>query len=122
MWIIDDDPIYVFTVSQAIAIGGFQMETEVFGDGLQAIDAMRQVKSGSRKAPDIVLIDLNMPIWDGWDFMEEFANLQCDLNTAFYVVSSSDHPDDVRRAENFSFVKKFILKPITIEKLQGIDQ
>jgi YesN/AraC family two-component response regulator len=69
--------------------------------------------------PDIILVDVYMPGFDGWDFLEQLKLFYPTLNKRIevYILSAFKYPEDVQRAAKYSFVKAYILKPITKEVL-----
>jgi len=72
--------------------------------------------------PDIILLDLQMPEFDGWDFLEAFSRIYSSLpkNIKIYVFSSSINPVDINRSAGYPFVCDFISKPMKQETLQQI--
>jgi CheY-like chemotaxis protein len=70
--------------------------------------------------PDLILLDLNMPIMDGWQFLEEFSRSQPAKKIALYVVSSSIDPVEHRRAASYHVVSNFFIKPLMREDLEKI--
>jgi CheY-like chemotaxis protein len=60
-----------------------------------------------------------MPIMDGWDFLDEYAQLNHDLDkkSTIYMVSSSNNQKDVERAKRFDEVTDYLIKPVTRDKL-----
>jgi len=115
---VDDDPIYVFTTKRTLEIGEFCNSILVFNDGKEAFDILYSMSVKGEDMPDMILLDLNMPIWDGWDFLNEFSKLTLPKKITIYIVSSSKHPEDIYKAKKYSLVSNFIIKPITIDKLK----
>jgi CheY-like chemotaxis protein len=115
--IVDDDPIYVFTTKQRLQIGSFCNNILIYNNGKEAFEALKALIEDNKPLPDIILLDLNMPVWDGWDFLDEFQTIKANKKIAIYIVSSSDNPDDIARSKSYQIVNNFIIKPISIEKL-----
>jgi CheY-like chemotaxis protein len=67
----------------------------------------------------LVFLDLNMPILDGWGFLEEFKKINYALNFSveIYILSSSINPCDIEKSKQNIFVKDYICKPLTNEKI-----
>lgn len=118
--IIDDDPIYVFTTSRTLHNLGFCEDVVVYKDGKEAYEGLCALISENGNLPNLILLDLNMPVWDGWDFLKEFSKLEGGREIPIFVVSSSDHPDDLDRAEKDEAVHGVLLKPLTREKLNEV--
>jgi CheY-like chemotaxis protein len=115
--IVDDDPIYIFTTKQRLQISNFCNNILIYNNGKEAFEALKALIENNNTLPDVILLDLNMPVWDGWDFLDEFQTIKANKKIAIYIVSSSDNPDDIARSKSYHIVNDFIIKPITIEKL-----
>ncbi len=117
-FLIDDDPIYQ-TISKKI-ISKFQPEKTInsFYNGLEAIEKLRTIES----LPDIILLDIEMPVMDGWDFMKQFNELkpQFPKEVLVYIVSSSIAADDQMRAKAFPSISGYFSKPLTAETISEI--
>jgi CheY-like chemotaxis protein len=91
---------------------------ETIMPSFNGVEAIRDVKhlNNSLGTNDLVLIflDINMPIMDGWDFLEIFKQLSNELkyNYKIFVLSSSINPDDIEKAKNNSFVTDYCSKPL----------
>ncbi len=112
--LVDDDRITVFLTQKLIS--GFEIKELVCKEnGKAGIDYLVARKDASLELPDIVLLDLNMPVLDGWGFLEAFSESCCADNpkVAIYICSSSDAPTDILRAKTYPFVRQFITKPLT---------
>ena len=119
-FVVDDDPIFVFGIKRAIEIVGFCKNLLVFGNGQEALDTIKSILTSNEKLPDVILLDLNMPVMDGWEFIEEFIKIPCSKEILIYVVSSSIDPEDVKRAKSLESVSGYIVKPISLDSLKDI--
>ena len=117
--IVDDDKIFSFLTMKTIEQTKLFDQIKVFGNGLDAINFFKENINNQTLLPEIVLLDLNMPIMDGWQFLEEFLLLSPVLTNDIYiyVVSSSISEEDINRAKSISAVSDFIVKPISKDKI-----
>ncbi|WP_108808328.1 response regulator [Aquimarina spinulae] len=118
--IIDDDPIFVFGIKKIMELVDFCNGFMVFRNGEEALNNLKAIISANEKLPDVILLDLNMPVLDGIQFLEEFVKVPCKKKIIIYVVSSSVDPEDILRAKSFEYVSDYIVKPISVEKLKDI--
>jgi len=118
--VIDDDPIFVFGIKKVMQLINFCEGIMVFKNGQDALNNLRAIISAKEKLPDVILLDLNMPILDGWQFLDEFVKIPCEKEILIYVVSSSVDPEDVLRAKSYEGVSDYIVKPISVAKLKEV--
>ncbi len=118
--IVDDDPIYIFATRKIMKMAGFCNSFLVFHNGKEALDNLQAIIKSGSQVPDIILLDLNMPIMDGWQFLDEFVKVQHDKVITIYIVTSSIDPDDIKRAKSYEMVNNYVIKPVTEKKLQEI--
>lgn len=123
--IIDDDKIYVNLVKKIIEIKRLSENLLIYKNGKEALDYFRLVMENvtdEEKLPDIIFLDLNMPVMDGWEFLSEFIKIKNKLNKkiTLYVVSSSIDPRDLERAKSFNMVTDYLIKPIELKKFEQI--
>jgi CheY-like chemotaxis protein len=111
--IVDDDDIFQFTVRMQLEKLGLAEEVMVFSDGQEAIDFIQS--ADKEELPSILLLDINMPIIDGWDFLDLFLKVPAEKQQwmEILMLSSSINPDDVKRAEANPFVVDYVTKPIS---------
>ncbi|WP_082815670.1 response regulator [Flavobacterium chilense] len=116
---VDDDDIFVFLTTKIIEQTNLVDLIKVFGNGLDAINFLKENKNNVDALPDIILLDLSMPIMNGWQFLEEYNKLNPTIGKkiTIYICSSSISPDDITRAKTISEVSDYIIKPITKDKL-----
>ncbi|OCB74992.1 response regulator [Flavobacterium glycines] len=119
IWIIDDDPIYQIIMKKIILKSGIFSATQSFTNGKEAIDSLKKNITENEKFPDIILLDIEMPVLDGWGFMEEIAVLKSQINAKLniYISSSSIAIDDKERAKNNPNIFGYMCKPISLEDL-----
>lgn len=120
--VIDDDPIYTFLIKRIIDEAEVSLKSIFFKNGREALNYFTEHKDNSEKLPQLVLVDINMPILDGWQFMDGFATLATSFrnNIAVYISSSSTDEDDFQRALETPHVLELIPKPISSERLREL--
>ncbi len=120
--LIDDDPAFVYITEKIIEKTNQFREVMVFDNGLNALNYLKENIRNSLHLPNIIFLDLSMPVMDGWQFLEEYAllNIENKSKITVYICSSSISPYDITRAKSISEVTDFIIKPITKEKLTEI--
>lgn len=120
--LIDDDPAFVFITEKIIEKTNHFKEVKVFDNGLNALNYLKENLNNDTHLPNIIFLDLSMPVMDGWQFLDEYALLKIKDKSKItvYICSSSISPYDITRAKSISEVTDFIIKPITKEKLTEI--
>jgi len=120
--VIDDDPICVFGIKKTFKELAIPNHIVVYKNGLEAINGLKNLLWKGEKLPSLIFLDLNMPIMDGWDFLEEFTKIPNEnrANVKIYVISSSIDPRDLLKAKAYSAVKNYFIKPITSNKIVKI--
>ena len=83
--IIDDDPIFVFGIKKVMELINFSDSIMVFKNGQEALDNLRPIILAKENLPDIILLDLNMPVLDGWQFLDEFIKIPCSKKIIIYI-------------------------------------
>ena len=120
--LVDDDDTFVFITKRIIEKTNHVKEIKVFGNGLDALNYLKENLNSEYKLPDIIFLDLSMPIMDGWQFLDEFTSLESQKTSKIiiYVCSSSISPHDIMKAKKMSAVSDFIIKPVTKDKFSEI--
>jgi len=87
-----------------------------------ALTYLQQKAINTTEHPDLIFLDINMPGMNGWDFLEAYGNLAPELRSQSLVImlSTSENPDDVERANQSPVVSDFKTKPITKEVIEDI--
>ncbi|KYG82270.1 response regulator [Roseivirga echinicomitans] len=114
---VDDDPINQFLSKVIITKNVNNAEVITFGNVQDAISYITKEGIGFQKI--ILLLDINMPQFDGWDFLDQFDELNVELKQKFdiYLLSSSTDKADLNKAKFYPFVIDFIAKPLTSNSL-----
>jgi len=115
IWIIDDDDIFQFITRKSIEKIDKNRNIITFSNGQEAIKSINQ----TREIPDVILLDINMPIMDGWEFLNKYEGIRDskDKNTHIYMVSSSIDSKDLAKAQNSIHITDYITKPIDESKM-----
>lgn len=115
--IIDDDPIHIFSTKKLLKIAGYTGDFIVYENGKEAYESL--VEKGVN--PDLILLDLNMPVMNGWEFLENIIKL-VSLETVppIYIMTSSIDQEEVKKSKKYIIVKDFISKPFTVDKIKSI--
>ncbi|MBS1601093.1 MAG: response regulator [Bacteroidetes bacterium] len=115
--IIDDDELFTYVLSKQMQVVNFSKTVLVFHNGLEALNYLRPIVESPEALPAVILLDLNMPVLDGWQFLDEFMRLRPVRTVTVFIVSSSIDAADHERALAYKDVKNFYIKPITEENL-----
>lgn len=120
--IVDDDEIYQFTVTKTIKNHNLAKKILVFSDGELAIQFLMDNIGNNENVPDVIFLDINMPIMDGWQFLEEYVHIKPRIGkkVTIYMVSSSVDPVDLERANKIGELSDYIIKPVTPDNLKDI--
>ena len=122
LWIIDDDPMSSFYIKRLAELGELAHIITIYNSAQGAIDYLLHHKKSQEHLPDVILLDIYMPEIDGWQFLMELKKIETLLvkQPEVYIISSSNHPKDLSRADTFPEVKAYFQKPVTLEVLKDV--
>jgi two-component system chemotaxis response regulator CheY len=120
--LIDDDEIFQFITTRLIERANLAKELKQFYNGDTALHYLNDHAENEEDLPDIILLDINMPVIDGWMFLDAFKTLENKLKKiiTIYMVSSSIAPEDISRAKANPLVKDYLVKPVSMETLHDV--
>lgn len=120
--IIDDDHIVVFGMKIMMKEVDFCEDVIVFTNGQEAIDGLTEIINRGEQLPPVIFLDLNMPIMNGWEFLEDFLKIPNNNRNyvTIYIISSSVDARDIEKSRQYGIVNNYILKPVTNKDLKNI--
>lgn len=126
---VDDDAITLMLCKKVIAKAELSSEIDTSNNGEEALKYFENLKKEKEannviSEPQLIFLDLNMPIMNGWEFLDIFS--KSEYYTIFpevkvIVLSSTIDPRDIEKAKQYPMVLNFLSKPITIEMLKSIN-
>lgn len=122
---IDDDPITLMLFKKVVNKASFAKEIINAINGQEAITLINTINSNSiqEKKPQLIFLDLNMPVMGGWEFLDLFnTSNYFDLNnTKVIILTSTIDPEDIKKSKSYPNVIEFLSKPITVEMLDYLN-
>lgn len=118
--IIDDDAVSVLILKKMLINAGFLDNPMVFKNGNEAINFLNSNYKSIEKY--FIFLDINMPIMNGWEFLEEIEPKINTENFSVYLLTSSTSEQDIIKSKNYKSIKKFISKPVAKEILSEIKE
>lgn len=120
--LVDDDQVYQFAASKTIEATGLAGHIKICNDGHDAINYLHGILHSSELLPDIIFLDINMPVMDGWEFLDAYGALANKINKTIniYLVSSSVDKNDIMRSQQFGYVTDYLVKPVYKEKFSQV--
>lgn len=113
--IIDDDPILRFTLRKMlIGLPAWNLNVIGFENGVQAMDYFQLNKDSPTQLPDMLFVDINMPVMSGWELMDEIKRSgTCIINhIPVFILSSSTSLLDRERIKEYPFINGYLVKPL----------
>jgi CheY-like chemotaxis protein len=120
--VIDDDKIFQLITNKTLHTIEQVGRVWQFYNGEEALIYLQDHAAQADELPDIILLDINMPVVDGWTFLKDYLPLHGKLckPISIHMVSSSIDPKDIERAGEISLVQEYIIKPINKDKILDV--
>jgi len=122
--IIDDDDVYIHLIKKIVDLKKLCENLLIFKNGKEALEYFKAIieNTSNDVLPEIILLDLNMPVMDGWKFLKKFTKISSPVahQTTLYIVSSSIDSYEIEKAKSYDLVTDYLVKPITIDSLETL--
>lgn len=121
--LIDDDPMFNFIHNKVIKKANIDYTVHTFDNAESALEKLNSIAlSGGDDMRHIIFLDINMPVLDGWGFLERFSELYRSFmkSCKVFILSSSNDLYDIERSKAYPMVQGFISKPLTVSHLIDI--
>ena len=122
IFIIDDDNMYQMLLSRTIRKINDQLNIVSFTNGEEALEHFKELFNQNSTLPDLVLVDINMPVLDGWQFLDDLEIIRPGYKNEIpvYLISTSLDENDKNKAQENEYIRDFIIKPLPTEWLDEI--
>ena len=120
--LVDDDEATNFIHNYVLKEANFASQVRFAENGLDALEYLNSIDDSVYLRPDLIFVDINMPVMNGWDFLKQYKLLNQDLLSQIVVVmlTTSYNPDDRENSANIDGIDHFMSKPLTLEMLQEL--
>lgn len=124
IYLVDDD--YIFrTVSTVLLERELQaVEISEYENGLEVFNRLIEIQDTPELLPDIMFLDINMPVMNGWELLEELkaSLVEIQEKIQIHILTSSIAPEDLNLSRTYDFIDGYITKPLTKEDIDKINQ
>ena len=114
--LIDDDHVSCFINEKILKMHGVTDRIHTVHNGMAALDFIQENCNNSDVFPELILLDIHMPIMNGFEFMESFLKLALGIPSKVFILTSSTNAIDRKRAEQFP-IAGYLTKPLKLEEL-----
>ena len=120
--LVDDNDTDNFINKRIIELTNFAPQIEIKNSGKSALEYLEAEQNNPDKLPDLIFLDINMPIVDGFVFLYEFEKFPETIKgkCRIAILSSSDNKRDIDKIVDNDYVVKFITKPLTEDALKEV--
>lgn len=119
-FVIEDDSIASYLIKKSLDEHPSFNQVEIFSNGKLAIDHLVDILDSNSPAPDLILLDINMSIMDGWEFLKALSDSSYSSGIPIFILTSSINTRDIQGAEDHDYVNGFISKPLDEDKLNDL--
>lgn len=120
--LVDDDPIYQFVACKTLEYTGLTDKIYVRSNGEDGYRFLLENANNADELPDVIFLDINMPVMNGWEFLEIYQSLKPTLakDIPVYLLTSSMSEEDKKFSQRYSCVQEYVIKPFVKEKIMAL--
>jgi CheY-like chemotaxis protein len=121
--LIDDDDVFRYIVKRVIELKTPHVELIPTNSCRAALQVLDELQNGAESiTPDIILLDLDMPVMNGFEFLDTYESKlkQMNPNIKIYIVSTTLSNDEKQKAISYKSVAAFLPKPIAPETMETV--
>ncbi|MEL6650644.1 MAG: response regulator [Bacteroidota bacterium] len=118
--LIDDDPVYQLILSRLLQNCEGRCRMRYYSTGPEAIAQLSRQADDPASSPDVILLDLNLPMMNGWEVLNEIERIPFANRPKVYILSSSIDPSDKAKAKKHPAISGFLAKPLYLEDVQSL--
>jgi CheY-like chemotaxis protein len=120
--LVDDNPNDNFFHEREIRKVNPEIIVITKNSGIDALEYLKSKKTDEDILPVLIFLDINMPRMNGWEFLDEYKQLNKKIQRKVTIImlTTSDNPVDIARTKSFTFITDYIIKPLTKEKMEAI--
>lgn len=116
VFLVDDDPINNLINRRLLGKTGISSQIEEFLGGEDALEKIKELEPGKSL---LIFLDINMPVLNGWEFLNRYLEIFPDRNDKIVILSSSIDFQDRQKADEYRVVSGFLEKPLTLDKISS---
>ncbi len=116
--IIEDDPITTLIIKKSLEKNIQNVTLKSFKNGQEAYQSLVDEYQTLNLLPDLILLDINMPVMNGWEFLDAFQKVEKSKSVPVVMLTSSIDLEDINKSKQYTKVKGYFSKPLDNEKIQ----
>lgn len=122
VFLIDDDSINNYINARLIKRIGISDDLSISLNGKEALVHLRGLLSAKKKCPSLILLDINMPVMDGFEFVEAFQKMEFENmeDVRIVMLTTSENTKDMEKVKNNPKISDYLNKPLTEDKLTKV--